>query len=427
MMKKILILLFIPLFGLTAGESSWSGQGEIGFEYRRFESDANSQNADTGVAVLSRVESSFETDVYKHVFRGFGRVDQKDNDRSLVVIEDGYLSMFLGADQSWKVLAGYKIFNWSATEAFHPADQINSRNYDSNVESLEKKGELTIELEKTLEEGSFALYFFPRFEEPVFPGSRSRLGLGVDLQRVLWIDRGDATSDQNFGLQFGARFSTAIGDADLSFHFLHHMDRSFPVIGTHRYTTAAGNIVPLAIPNTPYFYRVNQIGFTATLPYESLIFKLEAATRKFDNELSIYTARGLRKSEDNTEVAFGTEYSFAHSSGAESFIYLEGQMMFGPAQSRIQEMAIFQKDIFTGYRYAFNDIMGKEIFVSLISDVQRSREFLYNFNYSQRLSDLWKIKTGLRIYDAPKKEATARGLEFYDGNSYVFTTLTRYF
>lgn len=426
---KYLLFLFLlnPILVTAQEESSWSGQGEVGFEYRRFESDLNIQNADTGVAVLSRVESVFETDIYKHVFRFFGRVDQKDSDRSLVVVEDGYLSMTLGEDQTIKILGGYKLFNWTATEAFHPADQINSRNYDSNVESLEKKGELTIEIEKTLDNGSFALYFFPKFEDPVFPGNRSRLGFGADLERVVWVDGGDATTNQNWGVQFGGRLSTTIMDADLSFHFLHHMDRSFPVIGTHRYATVSGSPVATAFPTTPYYYRVNQVGLTAVLPYESFIFKLEAASREFDNDLLIYTTRGLRRPEDNTEVALGSEYGIAHESGSESFIFVEGQMMFGPNQDRIQELSLFQKDIFLGYRFAFNDIMGRELFFSFIFDAEREHEFLYNLSYSQRLSDIWKVKTGLRYYDAPQKGATVTGLELYDGDSYGFVTLTRFF
>lgn len=430
-MKLLLILLF-P-FTLLAQEesiepSSWVGQGEIGFEYRRFESDNVNTNADTGVAIVSRVESTFEKEVYKHVFRALGRVDEKDSDRSLVIIEDGYLSMLLGPEESWKILGGYKLFNWTATEAFHPADQINSRNYDSDVESLEKKGELTLELEKTLDNGSFALYFFPKFEEPVYPGAQSRLGFGAELQRPVWVDGGDATTNQTWGVQFGGRFSfTLLDTADLSFHFLHHMNRSFPVIGTHQFVLVGGSPTPTAFPTVPYYYRANQVGITGVLPIESFIFKLEAATRKFDNDLFVYTTRGLRRPEDNTEVALGMEWSIAHESGAETYLFMEGQMMFGPEQSRIEEMSLFQKDIFLGLRYAFNDVMGRELFFSFIFDVEREHEYLFNLSYTQRLSDLWKIKTGIRYYDAPQKGSTVTGLELYDGDSYIYGTLTRYF
>lgn len=423
----LLIFLLIPLMAFTQEAGTWSGQGEVGFEYRRFESDSDIQNADTGVAILSRVQSSFETDIYRHVFRAFGRVDQKDNDRSNVIVEDGYFSMLFGEGSNWKVLAGYKLFNWTATEAFHPADQINSRNYDSNFESLEKKGEVTIELERTLESGSFALYFFPKFEDPIFPGNRSRLGFGADLERVVWVDGGDATTNQNWGVQFGGRLSFTLLEADFSFHFLHHLDRSFPVIGTHRYTLVGSTPFPTAFPTTPYYYRSNQVGMTAVLPYESFLFKLEAASRQFDNDLFIYTLNGLRRPEDNTEVALGTEWSIALESGAETYFYLESQMMFGPEESRINEMSLFQSDVFLGLRYAFNDIMGKEIFFSTILDVKRKHEYLFNLSYSQRLSDIWKIKAGLRHYDAPQKGATVTGMELYDGDSYAHITVTRFF
>jgi hypothetical protein len=90
-------------------------------------------------------------------------------------------------------------------------------------------------------------------------------------------------------------------------------------------------------------------------------------------------------------------------------------------------MSLFQSDVFLGLRYAFNDIMGKEIFFSTILDVKRKHEYLFNLSYSQRLSDIWKIKAGLRHYDAPQKGATVTGMELYDGDSYAHITVTRFF
>jgi len=142
---------------------TWSGQGEVAFEFRKFKDDNVATTKDTGAAIFTRLETKYESDVSKHVLRFFSRVDPKDSDRDFVTFEDAYLSNRLGESQGIKVLAGYKLFNWTATEAFHPADQINSRNYDSDLENLEKKGELTVELAFDTPVGALSFFYWPRF------------------------------------------------------------------------------------------------------------------------------------------------------------------------------------------------------------------------------------------------------------------------
>mgnify|MGYP005639268449 FL=1 len=347
-----------------------------------------------------------------------------------MAFEDAYFSQRLGEEADWKVLAGYRIFNWTATEAFHPADVVNSRNFDSNVENLEKKGELTLELERTLEDGSLNFYYWPRFEEPDYPGKESRLGSGIDLERPVWIDQGDATSNQNWGVQYGARFQYTLDDADFSFHYLNHIDRNFPVVGTHNHLTVGTVTTPLELRFRPYFFRVSQMGGTLVYNYQGLQFKVEAAHRNFEQKVQIFDVgnQGLRQPDDHSEVALGLEYGLSHeSSGAESTLLLEYQTMFGVSQARAEEMSVFQNDVLLAWRYAFNDTMGKELFLSFIFDIEREHEFLYNLSYQQRLSDVWKYKTGVRIYDAPKKKTTAQGLELLDKANHAFFNLIRYF
>ena len=43
------------------------------------------------------------------------------------------------------------------------------------------------------------------------------------------------------------------------------------------------------------------------------------------------------------------------------------------------------------------------------------------------MSDNWKFEGGLRVIEAPQKGAVKEGLEVLDGDSYIFTNLTRYF
>ena len=101
--------------------------------------------------------------------------------------------------------------------------------------------------------------------------------------------------------------------------------------------------------------------------------------------------------------------------------------MFGVDKDERAELSIFQRDILFGLRHVFNDVMGKEIFASVVADLERDNERLYNITYSQRLSDQWKIKGGVRVYDAPQKETLPKGLEIFDKDNTFSITLSRFF
>ena len=410
---------------------SWSGQGEVAFEFRKFKDDNVATTKDTGAAIFTRLETKYESDVSKHVLRFFSRVDPKDSDRDFVTFEDAYLSNRLGESQGIKVLAGYKLFNWTATEAFHPADQINSRNYDSDLENLEKKGELTVELAFDTPVGALSFFYWPRFEKPEFPGSHSRLGLGVNLKDPALID---GTQEIGYSVgQFGAMTTINLGDADLSLHGITHYDRNFPITGTTNFVIHPSlgpvpvNSTEFTTTPTPYYFKTTQYGGTLQWSLFDMLLKLEGVARKFDSEKEVLTARGIRKPVDHQEVAGGLEYTFTLESGIEWTWFLEGNAILGVDKDRRAEMSAFQRDVMGGFRMAFNNIMGSELYATAIHDIERDRENLFNLSYSQRLSDQWKFKTGVRVYSAPVKGSLPQGLETLNEDNHIFFNIYRYF
>ena len=52
------------------------------------------------------------------------RVDKYDDSRGTFVIEDLLTSY---KNRNWELRVGSQTLNWTATEAFHPADIINSK------------------------------------------------------------------------------------------------------------------------------------------------------------------------------------------------------------------------------------------------------------------------------------------------------------
>ena len=417
-------LAFFLFSGLSFAEVDY--KGELSFEGRQFKDDGNKQTEDSGAAFFGLGELTYQGEFFDLKFRGFGRYDGVDNTRKYFILEDAYYRSFMGEEQEWTFVTGYKVFNWTAMEAFHPVDQINSRNFDSPLENLEKKGELTVEINGAVGDGEIAIYVWPKYESPRFPNKKGRLGLGANIADPVYIDEDRSTKE--FGIQYGARISQVFDDLDLSLHYLHHMDRNFPIVGTenHMVHPTAG-LIPLDTPNKPYYFTVDQFGGTLQWVLDSHIIKMETAARLFSEELAIYTLRGLRKPVDHQESAVGWEYSVGHDGGTESFVFVEANFLTGVNKETRSELSPFQRDMLLAYRYAFNDKNSREFFASFIFDMERSHEYFASLSYSQRLGESWKLTGGLRYYDAPKKQSVPKGLEIFHQDSQVSVKLSRFF
>lgn len=454
-------LLFLFSTSAVAQGVYWaddmSSTGEVAFETRVFDRDSNPRTEDWGLSLFSRVETRYDTQEFSHVFRGMARIDRKDQGRNFITLEDAYFSARLFSGGQALLLAGYKIFNWTATEAFHPADQINSRNFDGELENLEKKGELTIQFEVPFWQGTLSVFGLPRFEDPKLPSVTSRLGgRGSEFDGQITLDRArvvrgsDVQDTSPWVLQFGLNTIQSFSFGDISLHALRHVNRNYPLFGTHDYQYTIIPPIPPFFPGSrilapvqpviarPYYFQTTQIGGTMQLMFP-VITKIEWAYRMMEDDvaimdLSYYTDQGypdesLIRPEDHAEVAIGFEYPYDHASGATSTYLMEATSFFGVDDRMRRRMSIFQRDLFLGYRYAFNDFMGREFLISGIVDLERPKERLYSVSFSQRLSDFWRIRLGLRLYEAPNPGNPLRpqGLELLRRSDSFNLTLTRFF
>lgn len=435
-MKSSLLTLSLLSILVGSAHAEWEGQGEVSFEYRQFESDTNSNTVESVPSLFSRVEAKNDGEIMDMAFRGYGRVSEQEPSRNILRAEDAYVRFPVGPEGDWSFFAGYKTYNWTATEAFHPADAVNSRNLDSEFENFEKMGELSIEVEIPVLRGYFSLFYWPRFEAPHYPGVKSRLGSGFDFDHPRVLVGEDYQNDSVWRHQYGARFSNVWGDADFSVHVLKHIDRNYPLIGDVNYTTIPVGGSSITVPSkstlTPYYYEALQVGGTLSYVSGALISKVEYAWRKFDQDVRpIYNAltSTFLKPRDHQEIAVGFEYLIGHESGAESYLVLEGNTFLGLTESERIAVSVFQRDVLLGYRFNFNDDMGREIFASTILDVERTHERFFQISYAQRLTSVWKMKLAARVFDAKKEnpQGLPVGLELFDRDNYLQLTLSRFF
>lgn len=396
--------------------------GEISFEQRGFKDDADANTVDQGSTFTVIGEATYENGNHYLKFRGFGRTDTEDSTRDWTNIEDAFYSY------TWKdfsARAGYITINWTATEAFHPADIINSRQLDGNVEYFPKIGEPMLELKYLLSDGAITFYYMPQYIEPDFPSAKNRLGGGVDLQAPKFRE-GNTVSSDEYGDQFAVHFSWSFDQADIGLHFVQHMDRDDPIIELGGVNTF-----------TPVFFEKRQYGGTFQGVFGSWILKLEGAIRDYLDPAPIQTIYGIDTPEDYSTVATGVEYPYELSWGHEITFIAEWQKVYGLATTVATRREAFQNDYLVGARYVFNDIDSKEIFGYFIGDFNRHDEYLVNLRYSQRLTEKLKVIVGGRYIDAPVRDTITilglgtfddpKGIEAYDEDHQAYINLTYFF
>ncbi len=419
----LLLLLGLPALPLAAQslpQGQWRRQGEVAVESRVFADDGDDATQDGNLALFARLETSWRKGPWRLAFRGFGRADHADGERSLTAIEEAWVGYRRGV---WELRFGGQMLDWTATEAFHPADTINSRNLDSDLERPEKLGELMLSVRRRLGSGSVTAYWLPRYEEPVFPSRSSRLSFvppEVEIGGALWIEDDGRVAPDSYGSQWGLRLTRNLGPADLGLHVLRHQDRRQPVFRSD----AEGRIRPLYLP-------VFEVGGTWLHVLGAWVLKVEYNHKDFDNpEFPVALGDGTTVAvsrADHSQLAVGLEWGWTYASGADATILWEGQSVLGVDAAHRAELGVFQRDVLIGYRHSWNDVRGRVLLATVIVDLERRHELLFNLRYEQRLSDTWTVETGLRRIDAPVKGPSPRGLEFLDGSDQLFLNLRRYF
>ena len=419
-----IVLLGVSEGGLAYGEEGaapfWFVKGESAFEARVFDDDGDSRTEDVGLALTGRFEAKGSRGSWRSQVRLFGRADATDSDRRSVVVEEAWVEHRRGR---WRFRVGAELFNWSATEAFHPADVVNSRNLDSDLESFEKLGEPIIGTIVRIPAGEVSAFYLPVRVDPKFPSAESRLSFapaGWEVEDPLWIGWDGEVDDDDFGDQWLVRVLQSRGPADVDLHVLRHFDRSQPVV----------LVDPERQSAQPVFLPVTQIGGTVQAVLGSWVAKLEWAHRTFESGVLTLPESGTVSVDqsDHQQVAMGVEYGTDAGLGATGTWLLEAQAVVGANRDDRASLSTFQRDVLVGYRHDWNDIPGRRLTVTLIGDIERSDEWLLSLAYFQRLGDSWGLDANLRWIDAePRVPTDPVGLERLDGDHQLRFVFRRYF
>jgi hypothetical protein len=383
-------------------------RGEVAAETRFFPQDDVQATEDINAGLFARMEVMANSGPWKAALRGVARGDFLDRDRDGLDAEEAWFGY---QTPSWSLRAGLQYMNWSATEAFHPADSINSRNLDSRLENPEKRGEPMLSWQWKHGRGDLAAFWMPFFIENRAPSPSSRLNF---LAGQPWLEArvlgalGQPRHGERID-QWGLRYTTNIGDGDLALHYLDHVERQ-----QFRLQMEPDGVRPLHAV-------ARELGLTHQHVFGSYVFKVEAAHKDFQTPAASFLP-------EQTHLALGLEYGWVTSRGASATLLVEGMRVLGIDRNQRAISSLFQNDALLGYRHAWNDVWSRELLLTLVGDLERSEELLLHVQYSQRLSDTTSLAIGARVIHAkPIAPGSSPGLQALREADQVFLSFSRHF
>lgn len=269
----LILIFFIPLFS----QAEINYKGTLSTELRAFHVDEDDETEDRNLGASLRLELGYQNDFGLNLkSQTFGRFGLIDTSRNRLNIEELYIVQEI---KSIEVFAGYRIFNWSTSEAFRPNDIINSKNYDSQFENPEKLGEPMIGLAYYNNFFETNLFFMPLVINPQFPENTNRLSInptGFNTEPVNFLSNsGQLVEEYDFVDQFGANFKLILSNLDINFFWANHYNRSNLLY----LNTSLTDIQPLLV-------QVNHYGLGLTYVYDNLILKSDLVYKDFKDTIT---------------------------------------------------------------------------------------------------------------------------------------------
>ncbi len=389
---------------------------DLGLDSRYFPSTETSVVEDRNITFNTNVSLKLKVQYLKILLEFYAQADPVDTNRTFAIPKD----MWIAIDTGTHILkAGFQVINWSATEAFHPVDVLNSRFFDSNLQKPSKIGEPIVSYKYLFGDSSIQFMYLPYFTDPILATEGSAFGPGYDFDEIQIYETGTTFEDDNFIHQMAIQLSTSIGGTDLAFSYINHVDRDIPAFVFTGTKFIDNTTVPIF---DAIFFHKQQFGLTSQSIIGDWIFKTEMAfvdwkQSNFDNAL--FTR------EDYFATALGLETTTAMGDGGEVTFIFEYQSLNG-MDDILATNVFFQNDLLVGLRFSFNDLNSKELFLSAITDIEYGEQFFVNMNYSQRFFESWRIEMGLHYVEAEQVDNYA-GLNFIDSSDHAYLNLKTYF
>ncbi len=343
---------------------------EIGIEGRYFQEEGDmGQNRDNGSAWI-KPEFYYEwNDGYdRFSLVGYYRHDENDDERTHGDLRE---ANWLHIGEYWETRVGVGKVYWGVTESQHLVDIINQTDLVESPDGEEKLGQPMFQFSTAQDQVVLDFYILPYFRERLFPGPEGRLGLPFELD----LDTTNYDSGQEEEhIDLAVRYAIIGDDFEVSLSHFAGTSRE-PILVFNRNVSNPKLI--------PYYPLIEQTGLVMQLIQEGWLFKFEGIVRSgFGDRYSAVTT--------------GFEYTQGGLLGSDIDL---GWLLEGLWDERGDEATSFlERDVFLGWRWAFNDINSTELLLGAILDTE-SGEQIYSIEASRRLFDVFTVNLEVRAYE----------------------------
>ena len=389
------ITLLLSALVAGAGRASWDVSSNIDLTTRIFTEDARwpgQDNSTTQLSIAGSSEFRWRGDESRASIIPYLRYDETDDERSLADLREAYWAK---EAEDYELLIGVNTVFWGVTESVHLVDIINQTDAVSDIDGEEKLGQPMINLEMQRDWGLVSVYVLPYFRERTFAGEDGRLRtpLPVDTDNALY-----ESSDEENHVDLALRYSHYFGNVDIGLSAFS---------GTNR--------EPRFLPNAdgdkliPYYDQINQLGLDLQYTIDAWLWKLEAITRKTQND-SFSAAVG------------GFEYTFYQvaDSAADVGALLELQY---DGRDEDEPLTLTDNDLFAGIRLALNDTQDTTMLTGMGYDLETSETYL-NIEAERRLGEDTVLELRARFFTNADPDDTGYAIE---NDDYLQLQLSRYF
>lgn len=379
-LKYLLIVSCSSLAYNTQVKADIEYHGNAAFEQRYFLQDAlyPQQSRDNASAYFApELFTALNDGSDTILFRGFLRIDQRDQERTHGDIRE---LMWSHIGDDWEVKTGIGKVFWGQAESLHLVDIINQTDAIESVDGEDKLGQPMVALSLYKDWGNFTLFALPYFRERTFAGldGRPRAPVAIDTDNALY-----ESADEEKNLDWAARWQRTLGDWELGLSYFDGTSREpdfIPGLNAQNETVLR-----------PYYAQIQQVGIDVLAIVEAWIIKFEAIQRKGDIQ-------------DYWALVGGFEYT---SVGVLSSVYDIGWLVEYQYDDR-KDLATTgaQNDVLLGARWVFNDIDGTEVLFGVVQDLDYSAVRSGLIEASSRINDHWKWRLEAYLFSSDEPNET---------------------